>query len=179
MKHLTQILTHRAYRLPLLAVLLLVAGIKLAILPTWELYQENDKLNAKAKLITDVAYHPGYQQRKLRELDSIISLYKVDPLNWQARSMQVIGLLAEKEGIRIVDLPAKDSDLRDSSSIALRALTLEGSFAGLTRVYRQLQKERGIGVVRSATYHLVGREVSTDTQHLQLVLYWEWLKKSE
>lgn len=175
MNKLIYIIQHKAYRLLLLAILLFFVGIKLSFIPTWDEWLINDKLGEKEKLINDVSYDPGYQIRKNIELTKAIARYEVDSTTWYSRSMQTIGLLAEKDNVHIIDIPARPAAKTDSSGFSVRSLTLEGDFKALTRIYHQLSIEKGIGVIRSGTYEMIGNQSSDGKKRLQLTLHMIWL----
>lgn len=175
MNKLVDIIQHKAYRLLLLAILLFFVGIKLAFIPTWDEWRINNELKEKDKLINDVSYEPGYQIRKNIELSKAIARYEVDSTTWYSRSMQTIGLLAEKDDVHIIDIPARPAAKTDSSGFSVRSLTLEGDFKALTRIYHQLSKEKGIGVIRSGSYEMIGNGNSDGKKRLQLTLRMIWL----
>jgi hypothetical protein len=63
-------------------------------------------------------------------------------------------LIAEKEGVKLSDVPLQNALYRSNSYI-IQKLSFEGGYFALVKVLNQLQNSPDIGVVRSVTLKML------------------------
>jgi hypothetical protein len=133
------------------AVLLLFISYQLAFswtLAEWRLYRQ---LNQELATANDLNYQPGYMERKSRNLERVLSLYRSDTALFRSNTLSVIATLAEKQHVRLSGVPAGEDIFHTERSI-LQKLRFTGDFFSLNHFLYDLESTRGIGLPRSVAY---------------------------
>lgn len=134
-------------------VLLMLIGYQLAFKKTIEAWRTNKNLKAQQALQANLSYQPGYLKRKNANLDRVISRYRSDTATFRNSSINTISIVAEKQGVRLSEVPVKDASY-SNEKIGIQKLTFEGDFFSITKTLNELQKTKDIGVIRSVCYRL-------------------------
>lgn len=158
-------------------IVLLLLSYQLAFKKTIEAWQSNRNLNRQLARFADISSEPQYQERKNKNLSSTINLYKTDTTEFRSNVIVVITRIAEKEHVKLVEVPTRDP-LFYSSEFMILKLKLEGDYFSLTKVFDLLNRVKGIGVVRSATYRSASiTSGNRKEERLMLELYFIILNK--
>jgi hypothetical protein len=169
-KHLSQ---KKQYLLLAGTFLFVLISYQLAFKGTLAAWQTRGQLTAQLSRAADLAYQPGYLQRKNDNLEKVIRLYKADTVAFRSNSISRIAALAEKEKVKLSEVPIQDPFYHTGQFI-LQKLGFEGDFFALTRVLHQLQSTSGIGIIRSASYKVTGNSQNPAGDHkLVLEVYLE------
>jgi hypothetical protein len=173
---LKQIPIKKEYLLIAASIVLLLLCYQLAFKKTIEAWQVNMQLKSQIAQAADLSYQPAYLERKNNNLSKIIALYKTDTVAFRSNTISVISSIAEKENVKLSEVPLQDP-LYHADQFIIQKLNFEGSFFALTKVLNRLQATSGIGVVRAATYKVVGiRSGADDVKKLVLEVYLETVK---
>jgi hypothetical protein len=173
---LKQIPIKKEYLLIAAAIVLLLLSYQLAFKKTAEAWQVNKQLKAQVAQAADLSYEPAYLERKNNNLSKIIALYKTDTVTFRSNTISVISSIAEKENVKLSEVPLQDP-IYHTDQFIIQKLNFEGSFFALTKVLNQLQATSGVGIVRAATYKVVGiRSGVDDVKKLVLEVYLETVK---
>ena len=155
------------------AILLLIAAYRLAFKRTIEAWQLHTQLQSKIETAGDLSYQPGYLERKNRNIDKILRLYKADTTNLRSNVLSTITSIALTEDVKLADVPGKDPFLKASQS-SLEKLTFEGDYSGLVKTLDKLRSTANIGVIRSVTIKSVRAQHQTDKTNKTLMdVYFE------
>jgi hypothetical protein len=117
-------------------------------LADWRLYQQ---LNRELSAGNDLSYQPGYTERKSRNLERTLALYRSDTALFRSNTLSVIATLADKEHVRLSGVPAAEAIYHTERAI-LQKLRFTGDFFALNRLLYQLESTPGIGIARSVVY---------------------------
>jgi hypothetical protein len=170
---LKQLPIKKEYVLIAAAVVLLLLSYQLAFKKTMEAWQINKHLKAQLFEATNLSYQPAYLERKNKNLTNIIGRYKTDTVAFRSNIISTISAIAEKENVKLSEVPVQDP-LYHTDQFIIQKLNFEGSFFALTKVLKQLQATKGIGVVRSASYKAVNVRSNTDeAKKLTMEVYLE------
>ena len=168
---LKQIPIKKEYLLIAASIVLLLLCYQLAFKKTAAAWQINKQLKAQIAQAADLSYQPAYLERKNNNLSKIISLYKTDTIAYRNNTISAISSIAEKENVKLSEVPLQDP-LYHTDQFIIQKLNFEGDFFALTKVLNQLQTTSGIGIVRSATYKVMGiRPVNDEAKRLVLEVY--------
>lgn len=170
--------------IPLKKEHLLIAASLIAIIICYELafkktiaaWQLNKQLNTQLIQASDLSVQPAYLERKNSNLSKIITLYKTDTVAFRSNVISIIAGLAEKENVRLSEVPLQDP-LYHTERFIIEKLDFEGDFFSLTKVLEQLQSTPKIGMLRSAAYKSIGLKSNSDeNKKLVLEVYLELAK---
>ena len=149
-------------KLPVKKEYLLIAATVIGLLVCYELafkktiaaWQLNSSLKSRLARSADLTYQPQYQERKNKNLDKIISLYKADTVNFRSNIIGIISTLAEKEDVKLSEVPTQDP-LYHNDQFIIQKLNFEGDYFALLKVLKAIQSAGDIGIVRSVTIKTV------------------------
>ena len=144
------------------AIILLYASYQLAFKKTVELIQIHHNLTSELATALDLSYQPGYLERKSRNLDAIIDRYKMDSLSLRGNTIALISQIADKEHVKLSDVPDPDPMYRNEHFIIQR-LDFEGDYFALTKMLHQLESTNGIGMPRSVTWKAMDKAPGNHT----------------
>ena len=130
------------------AIVLLLLSYRLAFKRTIEAWQINKNLKAQIAQSSDLSLQPAYLERKSNNLSKILNLYKTDTVAFRSNIISTISLIAEKEGVKLSDVPLQNALYRTDKYI-IQKLSFEGGYFSLVKVLNELQNSPGIGMVRS------------------------------
>jgi len=145
-------------------VLLLFVSYQLAFKKTIAAWQVNSNLEKKLSQSNDIAIQPDYLERKNKNLDKLIGLYKADTTALRNNLINVVSLLADKENVKLSEVPVQDI-ANISNHFIIERLRFEGDYFSLMKLSDRLQKENGIGMVRSENWKVI--EVNTSSSKLK------------
>lgn len=166
----------KGYLLIAASIVLLLLCYRLAFTRTIEAWQINEHLKDQLAQAADLSYQPAYLERKNNNLSKIIARYKTDTVAFRSNTISIISTIAEKENVKLSEVPLLDP-LYHADKFIIQKLNFEGSFFALTKVFNQLQATAGIGIIRAASYRVVGlRQGNDDTKKLVLEVYLETIK---
>ena len=106
---LNRIPLRKSYLLAAFTVLLILLSVRLAFQKTYLAWQFSKELTGKLEQSADLTYQPGYLEQKSHNIDKILSLYKVDTIAYRNNVLSALSFIAEKENVKIVDVPFIDS----------------------------------------------------------------------
>lgn len=132
-------------------ILLILIGYQLAFKKTLEAWQTHKKLKDQLTLSSNLSYQPVFLKRKNANLDSVISHYRADTISFRDNSISTISIIAEKQNVKLSEVPLQNPAF-NAEKFIIQKLTFEGDFFSLTRTVNDLQKTKGIGVIRSVSY---------------------------
>ncbi|HZX59278.1 MAG TPA: hypothetical protein VFE54_11150 [Mucilaginibacter sp.] len=158
---LQQLNLKKEYGLVAAAIVALLLCYQLAFKKTFIAWQLNQSLKQQLAQSADVSYQPGYTERKNINLDKIISLYKADTINFRSNVLGTISSLAERENVKLSEVPSKDP-VYHTSQLFIEKLDFEGDYFSLVKTLNHLQSVPQIGVIRAATMKTVGTHSSND-----------------
>jgi len=165
----------KGYLLAALAFVLTLLSARFAFWNTWQAWQLNKQLNSRIGEASDISFQPGYLERKGKNLAKAIYLYQVDTLAYRNMVLTSISSLAEKEKVRIVDVPTEGNNSYYQTRLyKVEKIELEGEYTNLMRFYNQLFSIKGIGMIRSVLFtHLQQRGLVKVEGSLRLLMYLE------
>jgi hypothetical protein len=134
-------------------IVLIFVCYRIAFLKTWNLWQQNLQLKSKLANINNISYQPGYLKQKNSNLNNIVNSYKVDTVSYRNNAISKISILAEKENVKLNEVPAQDP-LFQTNIFIIQKLSFEGDYFALTKFLNELQQTKDIGIIRSLTYRL-------------------------
>ncbi|WP_158829389.1 hypothetical protein [Mucilaginibacter lacusdianchii] len=157
-----------------LAALLFLLSIKFAFLRTWQAWHIHQQLSAQLVRASDVSYQPGLLNRKQANLAQTLELFRVDSTVYRSWLLTSFSMLAEKEKVKVVDVPEADNQPYQASRYRIQQLGFEGSFFALTRLVYAAEAFKGTGYIRSIVYRKVNvSAMGKQGSALQLYLYLE------
>ena len=151
-------------KLPLKKDYLLLAGVfalllvsyQLAFNKTIALWQVHHNLEEKLALAGDVSAQPGYLNRKGKNLESILQLYRVDSAAFRNSVISSVSLIAARENVKLLEVPVEDPFYR-TDRFTIQKLIFQGDYFSLLKTLNNLQQASAIGVIRSAALKLPER----------------------
>jgi hypothetical protein len=149
-------------KLPFKKEYLLIPGIVVLFLVCYRFafentvvaWQRHQQLNQKVAAANDLSYQPGYSERKNKNLDKIMALYKADTTLLRSNIINTIALQAEQLHVKLTAVPAEDA-LYHNSKFIIQKLNFEGSFFDLNRFLNKLQTLEAIGMIRCVDLKLI------------------------
>ncbi|MBW4890141.1 hypothetical protein KXQ82_10460 [Mucilaginibacter sp. HMF5004] len=132
-------------------VILLYISYQLAFKKTVDAMQAHNDLTLSIASASDLSYQPGYLERKTKNLDAIINKYKMDSLSLRGNTLALISQIADKEHVKLSEVPDQDLLYRNEHFIIQR-LDFEGDYFDLTRMLRTFEVTVGIGIPRTVTW---------------------------
>jgi len=173
---LKQVPIKKEYLLIAAAIALLLLCYQLAFKKTVAAWQINKQLKEQIAQASDLSYQPAYLERKNNNLSKIIGRYKTDTVTFRSNTISAISSIAEKEGVKLSEVPLQDSIYHNDQFI-IQKLNFEGSFFALTKVLNQLHAANGVGVVRAAAYKVTSlRSGAVHSKKLVLEVYLETVR---
>ncbi len=163
-------------RLPIKQEHLLFLGIVILIMISYHFafkntvvaWQINHQLKERIEQSADLSYQPDYLERKNRNLDKIIGLYKADTTAFRNKIINTIALIAEKQNVQLTAVPVEDVSYNTANFI-IEKLAFEGDYFSLNKAVHELQTIRDIGIIRSASWKITGIKSNTD-ENKKLIL---------
>lgn len=130
------------------SVVVLIICYQLAIKKTVEAWQLRKQLTSQLAQSSNVNFQPGYSERRNANISRILSLYKADTVNFRSNIISRISSIAEKENVKLSEVPVEDPALHHNQLI-VQKLAFEGDYFALIKTLNELQKTSGIGMIRS------------------------------
>jgi len=155
---------------------LLLIGYRFAFKNTIEAWQNNKQLRIQLSQNTGISYQPGYLERKSKNIETILQLYKADTITFRNNVINIASLIAEKENVKLIEVPAQNVSYTTGRSI-IQMLNFEGDYFSLTKVFHRLERTNGIGIIRSANWERHDlHSNSQESKKLVLEIYLEVAK---
>src|SRR4051812_19276275 len=120
------------------AIVLLLLSYQFAFKRTIEAWQINKNLKTQIAQSSDLSLQPAYLERKSNNLSKILNLYKTDTVAFRSNIISTISLIAEKEGVKLSDVPLQNALYRTDKYI-IQKLSFEGGYFSLVKVLNALQ----------------------------------------
>jgi hypothetical protein len=141
-------------------IVLLLLSYQFSFKRTIEAWQINKNLKTQMARSYDLSLQPAYVERKSNNLNKILSLYKTDTVAFRSNIISTISLIAEKEGVKLSDVPLQNALYRSDKYI-IQKLSFEGGYFALVKVLNELQGLKEIGQVRSFAFKVDVRSGDT------------------
>lgn len=155
------------------ALILLLISYELALKKTIGAWQLHASLSKQLSQSTDPGYQPQYLERKNANLARIIHLYRADTVNFRSNILGTISTVAEKENVRLSEVPAQDPLFRTPRFI-IQKLDFEGDYFHLVRLLHRLQATPDVGMIRAAELKsVIPPSGGNPSQKLVLEIYLE------
>jgi len=138
----------KEYLLLAASLVLLVACYQLAFRKTIDAWRLHRQLESKLVQSSNVNFQSGYSERKSANISRILNLYKADTINFRSNIISRISSIAEKENVKLSEVPVEDPALHNNRLI-VQKLAFEGDYFSLIKTLSELQKASGIGMIRS------------------------------
>ena len=153
--------------------LVLFISYQLAIKNTIAAWQINKQLTGQIANENNTSVQPDYLARKSSNLAKIINQYKTDTIAFRSNVINTIASVAEKEGVKLSEVPAQDPWYR-SDRFIIQKLSFEGDYFALIKTLDGLQKTTGIGMVRSVGLQtVITRSNTANLKKLVMEVYME------
>ncbi len=166
----------KEYLLIIAAIVLLLISYQFAVKKTVEAWHTHKQLKQQLAQAADLSVQPAYLERKNSNLNKILNRYKTDTVTFRSNTVSAIALIAEKENVKLSEVPLQDPLFRTDQFI-IQKLNFEGSFFALTKVLNQLQAANGIGMMRAVGYKAIGLHSGNDGEKkLVMEVYFEAVK---
>jgi hypothetical protein len=163
----------KEYLLIAVSATLLIVSYQLAFKKTISELHVHKQLAKQLTSLIDVSSQPSFEERKNRNLDKILGLYKVDTANFRSNILSHITTIANSENVRLAGVPSQDAAWQ-SSGTELQKLDFEGGYFGLVKALKTLQQTQGIGVIRSVSFKTTDSQSARDlSKKLTMELYLE------
>jgi hypothetical protein len=133
------------------SLLLLLLAYRMAFSKTITAWKLNRELHSKLTVAANVSYQPAYLERKRRNLDHIIELYRTDSTELRGNLLNTVASVAEKNSVKLTEVPIQDPDFQ-TSDFTIERLRFEGDYFALTSTLVQLESTPNIGIIRSIYY---------------------------
>ena len=171
-----RLLIKKDYLFILMAIVLLIICYQLAFKRTFAAWQLHKRLTGQSAQSGNLSVQPAYLYRKDQNLSKIIGQYKTDTSLFRSNIISTISLLAEKENVKLSDVPVQDP-LYNTSRFTIQKLSFDGDFFSLTKVLNRLYLTHDVGIVRSVTYRTVKlRSKAEDVKKIIMDVYLENVK---
>ncbi|MHB8209082.1 hypothetical protein [Mucilaginibacter sp.] len=154
----------KEYLLLIATILLLLVSYQLAFKKTIAAWQLNNSLEKRLPQSNDLTIQPDYLERKNKNLDKLIGLYKADTTALRNNMINIVSLLADKEGVKLSEVPVQDI-ANISDHFIIERLRFEGDYFALMKLSDRLGQESGIGMVRSEILKVT--EVNTSSNKIK------------
>jgi len=154
-------------------VVLLLISYQLSFKKTVQAWQLHRQLTSQLTKAGNLDYQPDYLERKGRNLDKILDLYKADTSLLRSNIISMVTVLAQKQNVRLIEVPARDA-FYHNGKFMIQKLNFEGSYVDLSKFLDQLHTQEAIGMIRSVDFKLItpGSGVEND-KRLTLQVYLE------
>ena len=171
---LKQLNIKKEYGLIVASVLLLLIAYQFAFKRTVEAWQLHRDLRQQVLKSADISVQPGYLERKNRNLDKIMSLYKADTVNFRSNVLSTISSIAEQNDVKLSEVPSEDP-VYHTSQFAMQKLSFEGNYFALERTLDKLQSTGNMGIIRSVAIKSIGRHAANDdSKKIVMEVYFEF-----
>jgi hypothetical protein len=150
-------------------LLLVIACYQLAVKQTVQLWQLHRQLVLQAGEADGVSYQPDYLERKSRNLDVVLKRFQTDTMAFHNQVINNIALIAEKNGVRLKEVPDTDPSLTHPRFI-LQKLIFQGDYFALMRLLAELETTADIGVIRSVVLRRQSRSAEQALPVLEILL---------
>lgn len=156
------------------SLLVLLLCYQLAFTPTIDAWKLHNSLSKRLVQASDASYQPGYLERKNRNLDKILSLFKADTLGFRSNIVSRISLIAEGQDVKLTEVPTNDPAFHTKGFI-LEKLSFGGDYFALVKTLSKLQQTSKIGQIRSVNMrsvkeHLTNAVTSKTVMQIYLIL---------
>jgi hypothetical protein len=169
----------KEFYLPFSCLFLLLTGYQLAFKKTIEAWQLHNRLSRQITEAVSFSYLPAYEQRKRTNLDKLLHFYHADTLNYRSNALARIAAIAEKQQVKLSDVPLQDPLYRTGQTL-IQNLRFEGNYFALERAGNEMEATPDIGVLRSLTYKItLVRTPTTEKRTLSLDIFLEFLIEGE
>lgn len=138
----------KEYLLVAASLVMLIVCYQLAFKRTIDAWKLHKQLESKLVQSSKIDFQPGYSERKSANISHILNLYKADTVNFRSNIISRISSIAEKENVKLSEVPVEDPALHNNQLI-IQKLAFEGDYFSLMRTLNELQKTSGIGLIRS------------------------------
>jgi len=164
----------KAYLLIVGFLLMLLLCYELAFTPTKQAWQLHNSLSKRLVQASDASYQPGYLERKNRNLDKILILFKADTLNFRSNTLGRISEIAQEQGVKLTEVPTNDPNFQ-IAGFTFEKLSFEGDYFALVKTLNNLQQTKGIGQIRSVSInsineHLLGYVIPKNIMETYLII---------
>jgi len=140
------------------SLLILALSYQLAFTPTIEAWQLHNSLSKRLLQASDASYQPGYLERKNRNLDKILILFKADTLNFRSNILGRISGIAQDQGVKLTEVPTNDPNFH-IAGFTFEKLSFEGDYFALVKTLNKLQQTKGIGQIRSVSINSINEHL--------------------
>jgi hypothetical protein len=164
------------YVLAAAAALLFFLCYQFAFKKTLAAWQTHQELKNQIAQSTDLSVQPDYLYRKNNNLKRILELYQADTIGFRNNSISNIAVIAEKENVKLSEVPMQDPLLHTDEFI-IQKLAFEGDFFSPTKTLNVLQITPGLGIVKSVIYQIVKDKTGfASDKKLNMEVYLEIVK---
>ena len=154
---------------------LLLICYQLAFKNTLAAWQLNRQLNKELVQSADISYPPGYLDRKSKNLERVLALYRSDTALFRSNTISTIAVLAEKCRVKLAEVPSQDVVYHTEGAI-IQKLNFEGDFFALNVFLNQLESSEEVGMVRTVEFKLQRKDGQPAAKKLTMGVYMEILK---
>jgi len=154
-----ELLHKKEYWLIAGTIVLILLCYQLAFKKTIAAFQVNSRLKTQLTQASDVAYQPGYLERKTKNLEMILARYQADTLSLRGNTLATIASIAEREDVKLSGVPNQDPAFNTGHFI-IQKLDFEGNYSALVKTLNHLEEQQNIGVPRSVTLKAVEERTS-------------------
>ncbi|MEO7215172.1 hypothetical protein [Mucilaginibacter sp.] len=132
----------------ILTVVFALICYRFAFRNTVEAWHLNSSYKTQLAGAGNLSYEPGYLERKAVNINKVIDRYKTDTVTFRNIIVNKISLMAEKENVKLIELPSQDP-LYSTNQFIVQRILLQGDYFALLKVLVAVQKTESIGVVRA------------------------------
>ncbi|WP_426672072.1 hypothetical protein ACPPVU_12655 [Mucilaginibacter sp. McL0603] len=144
------LITKKRWALPIGAIILFLFCYQVAFKKSLEAWRLHTSLAKTLAASGDVSATPDFEQKKSRNLDRIIDLYKADTADFRSNILARIAAIAGNENVKLTDVPTRGQGSADGH-LHIQRLGFEGDYFSLMKTLMRLEQAKGIGMIRSAT----------------------------
>ncbi|WP_295719977.1 hypothetical protein [Mucilaginibacter sp.] len=155
--------------------LLLLLSYELAFKRTYVAWRQYRRLEEQLSPQADFRYQPGFLERKSKNLDKLIGLYRVDTAELKDVVIGTVANKAAKLNVRLSGVPAQGDDLQ-LDGFNIQQLDLEGEYFSLLKLIKSLQGTEQIGMVRSVVLVSKKNEGKDGKVNISMKIYLESIK---
>jgi hypothetical protein len=167
----------KEYLLVAASIAVLFICYQLAFKKTIAAWKVHHDLQKQITESGDVTTQPGYLVRKNFNLNNIINLFNADTINFRSNILSSISLLAERENVKLSEVPSQDP-VYHTPQFIIQKLNFEGDYFALLKTLNRIESTRQIGMVRSAGIRSVkSSDYNSDKKKLVMEVYMEFNSK--
>lgn len=153
------------------AALLVVTCYQLAFKRTIEAWQLHKGLERQIQQSSDVSVPPGYLNRKDRNLDGLLNLYKPAD-NSRDELINRVAEIAESEHLKVEEVPHPDTSA-EGAGYVIQRLLFSGEYLAMLRTLQKLEQNKEVGMIRSLTLKTARATESKNGKDLSLEISFE------